>query len=232
LSLKCGVRTATVTLTTEEPTDFKNYYVRKVAGGWAMSRRIPEAMPLYYLKSHSADILSPMGSTEAVLNKKFLWALDKRCPVGKEAYSDFPDCPSTEVIEAAAWDSRARLLGHAFRALLYCSYGHISNCLVDTSARLWLIDHEKMVYRKDAGDIEALHAIVSESESVMGICRELCTITADDVTDSLAGIPDVFWRGAARFTDLQTSAAYFTGRLSAWREHYGKPERMVKHAGE
>jgi hypothetical protein len=230
LGLKCGVRTARVFLTREEPTDFANYYVRKVPGGWAVSARVSNAIPLYYLKSHAADILSPMSPWEGFLHRKFLWALDKRCPVGRAAYADFPEPPSDEVKEAVRWNSREMLLGHAFRSLLYASYGHVSNILVDVEGNLWLIDFEKMVFRKDFGDIEVLYVIAAESESVMEVCRQLCTLTADDIKESLTDIPDDFWCGGATFSDEESAAAYFIDRLGAWKQHF--EEGRVMHACE
>jgi hypothetical protein len=225
LAHKCGLRVPEVSLSADEPRDFQNYYVRKVVGGWALSRRVPDSLPIYYLKGQT-ETVAPAIKVEQMFMRKFQWQLDKRCPVGRAVYADFPEKAPEAALEAARWNSTARLRGHAFRAFLGATYGHTSNCLVDTSGKLWLIDHEKIAYRKGGEDIEALFKIVCESELVMDQCRAISVLTREDISTALADIPARFWGK----TQADESIEYFCERLDSWQKVFALERTEVAYA--
>jgi len=142
----CGVRVPPVTLTHDQHTDddCANTFVKAVPGGWAMSKRVPRSIPLYYLKGRCQtlpqevfDAANKVGAAgEAVLHRSFVELLDKRFPVEREAYNDFPDSPGSRVLAAAERNSPQRILTYAFRALWYFTRPHNSNVMLDSDARL------------------------------------------------------------------------------------------------
>jgi hypothetical protein len=88
-----GVRVPRVSLTTEEPSaaDCLTNYVKPVLGGWMLSERVPRSMPLYYLETQVPTGLTAVTSDiEDIFVRVFESLFDKRCPLGPEAYADFP----------------------------------------------------------------------------------------------------------------------------------------------
>ncbi len=216
----CDVPIATVRLTTDEPTDFKGF-IREVPGGWSNSERIPNSLPVWFLRGRAAIIPDNLKSVgEISFREWFLHSLDKRCPVDREAYSDFPAKPGIAILDASRWNSRARLLGHAFRALLYCSYAHSSNVLVDTGAKLWLIDHEKLLYRETTDDIERLYGLVNKSRIVMDACSQIARLTEEHIHHALSDIPEAFWKPGAGVCGHGEAVDYFARRLAVWKARF------------
>ena len=218
LSHKCGVHVPEITLTASEPTDFQNFYVRKIPRGWALSKRIPRALPLYYL-TDQCEVLPPFHRMELALVKKFERLLDKRCPIGRDAYPDFPTEAPTAALRAAQWNSEQRSLVHCFRALLYCSYGHVSNCLVDVEGKLWSIDHEKLIYTPNTDDIHMLDELIG-NHPLRNLCAQLAAgLTTEDIEQSLSDIPNRFW-DTGKFQQPRTAIEYFSRRLEVWQRTF------------
>lgn len=174
LSSIAGIRVAPVTLTPDEPTDFSKFHAKRVPGGWMLSARIEKSIPLFFLKGAS-QILPPEdeGMGDAIFRGVFESLFDKRCPLSRESYLDFPVIPPEVSLKAARWDSEQRMMQHAFRSFLWCSHAHSSNALVDTKGRLYLIDHEKTYYARGTKDIAELHEVVNCSDSALRICRKI-----------------------------------------------------------
>jgi hypothetical protein len=217
-SKAAGVRVAKVCLTAEQPASFDDF-VKRVPGGWVVSKRIKSSIPLYFLtdKCHAVD---PNGFDS--YRRHFTVLFDKRCPHGRETYSDFPEIPAQRVLDAAVWNSPERIKGHCFRAMLNSSYGHTSNCLIDVKGILTMIDFEKLLYREDVDDIAKLHSLVKGNAVVMDACRQIATVTEIDIKKSLAGIPKVFWKsGGGVFDNEKDAADYFCRRLGEWKKHFG-----------
>jgi hypothetical protein len=239
LSKAAGVRVASVRLTANAPGPLDGF-AKRVSGGWIVSEPIPQAIPIYYLRGQCETVgeiwgEKDDGSIEKFLYEHWLESLDKRCPIKRDAYN-FPAVPPGAALEAARWNSAERLLGHAFRQLLYVSHAHNSNALVDLEGRLWLIDHERIVYRSNFEDIENLHALVRQSPTVMMACRKVGSITPSDIETALIGIPARFWdkpsiakrKTGAVTTDPPRAADYFIGRLEAWQKYFPKLEREAE----
>lgn len=218
-----GVRVPRVTLTTDEPTDFKSHHVKPVPGGWMLSRRVPASLPIYYLSEQMAY------GKEYQFRQMFEGLFDKRCPLGREAYPDFPSEPPQAVLDAAKWNSEERLAHYAYRSLLGCTYPHNSNVLVDTSGRLHLIDHEKICLSTEGDDIALLSGMIADSPQAVAVCRRVAQdITPEVVERSLDGIPDNFWRPEAWakkiwvYDNPKDAAGYFVYRLNRWKELFSE----------
>ncbi|HXG66364.1 MAG TPA: hypothetical protein VNO70_14795, partial [Blastocatellia bacterium] len=179
LSKAAGVRVAPVTLRNwDDEPKASDGFIRKVPGGWCVSERIPQAIPIYYLRHLCKAIgMWHSPSLDTVLHDHWRESFAKPCPVSRAEYADFPDTPPDAVLAAATWNSPERVLTHAYRAFLHCSFGHTSNCLVDVEGRLWLIDHEKIIHAPDTSDIETLYAFVRNAPGVMRACRQISNIT-------------------------------------------------------
>lgn len=232
-----GVRVPRVTLTTNEPSEaeFKSNHVKSVPGGWMLSERVPASIPIYYLRgSVRTSALSEHPEAEESFRPMFKAAFDKRCPLGREAYADFPSEPPQEALDAARWDSEQRLRHYAYRALLGCTYPHSSNVLVNTSGRLWLIDHEKCCVSTEGDDSALLLEMIADSPQALAVCRRVAReITPEAIERSLDGIPDNFWRPGsgrkryARRDNPEGAARYFIDRLNRWNELFNEERRMA-----
>jgi hypothetical protein len=225
---------APVKVTTREPKDF-NDFAKSRNGLWIISKRVPKALPLYFLsrkistspfcKRGRYDLLI-MQTIEDIaewLRPYFIELLDKRCPISREQYADFPEEAesSREVIEAATWDSPKRLLTYCFSAFLHSSHPHNSNVLVDMEGRLWQKDFEKIVYRDDVADIAELYANVRKSERVLEACRRVSGISEQALTDALSGINSEYWqREDAEFKHHTSAIEYFVNRLRVWKKYF------------
>lgn len=228
LAESAGVRVPRVQLQTDEPDDFTEHHVKKVPGGWMLSERIPASIPVYYL----SDLVSTSAISdqpESAFRSMFKEAFDKRCPLGREAYADFPENAPEAALVASRWDSDERLRHYAYRALLGCSYAHSSNVLVTTSGQLWLIDFEKTCCDTEGDDIALLLRVVADSEAAIEVCRRVAQgITPEAIKQALSDIPAWFWRGRrryARYDDPESAARYFVDRLTRWNELFA--ERTV-----
>ena len=233
-----GVRVPRVTLVENEPTaaEFQNNHVKPVPGGWMLSERVLGSIPVYYL-SKLIRTSAVTDQPESTFRRMFKDLFDKRCPLGREAYADFPNDPPQVALDAAKWNSEGRLPHYAYRSLLGCTYPHSSNVLVDTAGRLWLIDHEKLCLSAEGDDIQLLWQVISDSLAALAVCRRIAQgITFEAIECSLDGIPERFWRpvsGRERYAsnDNQESAArYFADRLGRWNELF--KERKVASAGQ
>lgn len=251
LAQRLRINVPLVELSDKEPYDFEDF-VKPIDGGWAVSKRIPAALPIHFFRAKHLtltppDIICPSDYVEAdgFLHRKFFYErLDKRCPRERSDYPDFPhldsrsplergDCGDisaegvSNILGAIKWNSTARLFGHVFRAFLYATYAHSSNCLVDNSARLWLIDHENIAHRADVEDIKELHDLVKSSPRVMRLCRRLCQISEADIHRSLQGIQKRYWVNKASgtphavLTGESEATDYFNARLWQWRACFG-----------
>lgn len=234
LAESAGVRVPRVTLTADEPGDFTKHHVKRVPGGWMLSERVPDSIPVYYL----GDVVSTSAISdqpEHAFRSMFKEAFDKRCPLGREAYPDFPSDPPEASLDAARWNSTERLAHYAYRALLGCTYPHSSNALVDTDGRLWLIDHEKCCLSNEGDDLALLMRGIADSPEAIDVCRQVAEgITVETIERSLNGIPDNFWRPASsrkgdltRFDNPESAAGYFIGRLNRWNELFSEERRLA-----
>ncbi|HJQ26409.1 MAG TPA: hypothetical protein VKA60_21020 [Blastocatellia bacterium] len=211
-----GVRVPRVELT-QEPLNPSDWFSKEVPGGWCNSRRVPQALPIYHLANQ--DVMLPPAIKKMDNELRFGPLLGKTCPVDRAEYADFPEQMESDarLLSAAAWNSDQRLLGHAFRAFLYASYAHSSNCLADVKGQLWLIDHEKIMHQKTTDDIIALHTVANHSERILRACQRVCEITEDHIEASLSGIPWHFWRAGGVFNHENDAAKYFKQRLATWK---------------
>ncbi|MEK6322192.1 MAG: hypothetical protein AABN33_10960 [Acidobacteriota bacterium] len=219
-----GVRVPRVTLTTDEPSemDCKTNYVKPVTGGWMLSERVPVSLPIYYLPGQTT-----FGVEEWAFRKTFKNLFDKRCPLGREAYADFPSEPPQASLDVVKWDSEQRLRLYAYRSLLCCTYPHASNVLVDTSGRLHLIDHEKCCLPTEGDDIELLSGMIADSPQAITVCKQVAQgITPQAIEQSLDGIPDNFWRPEtgrwALYDNPRDAAGYFGDRLNHWKGFFSE----------
>jgi hypothetical protein len=240
LSKAANVRVAPVRLKdwNDEPKPSQEF-IRRVPGGWCVSERVERALPIYYLRGRCEIVHKwslQLTEWEAAIHTGWRESFDKKCPVDRSDYSDFPDRPSNTVLAAARWNSPERLLGHAYRAFLYASHAHTSNALVDLDANVWLIDHEHILYTPDTADVAGLHTLVKCAPGVMRACRQISSITPDDIEKALDDIPISFWDGptaikhaGAVFTTRQHEAAdYFINRLEAWQKCFPPIERETE----
>lgn len=231
LGSAAGVRVPRVTLTTDPPEDFTRHHVKQVPGGWMLSERVPASLPVYFLSKQVAT--SAMSeSPEYGFRKMFKEAFDKRCPLGRDAYADFPQSVPEAALRASRWDSPERLKHYAYRALLGCTYPHSSNVLVTTDGELWLIDHEKICVDTEGDDLALLLRVIADSEAAIEVCRQVARgITPEAIEQVLADIRECFWRGRkryARYYDPINAAGYFVDRLNRWNELFS--ERGQAHA--
>lgn len=230
----CGVRTPQIRLMPDDEFDLfeqeresadaeyeveddPTIFCKEVSGGWCVSQKIAGSLPIFYLPEQ--DSLTAEWDV-------FFYVSDlvsKRCPVSRDEYPDFPAAlESDEEIRAAArWDSDERLLGHAFRAFLNCTYAHTSNCLVDTSTKLWLIDHEKIIFRTDHSDLAELRVLIEHSDRVMQICKRISQLTKEDIEQALLNIPEPFWKSGVAIEHPVLAYHYFTTRLESWKTMFG-----------
>lgn len=237
LSQFTDVNVPQVLLTMEQPDEETCgcYYVKKQPGGFVLSERVPESMPLYFLRGKAETL--PGAINEAVFRRTFLELFDKRCPLSREAYADFPDELPAQAKEAARWNGRERLLQYAFCGFLHRTYPHSSNALVDVHGKLWLIDFEK-TYMPEDDDIARLHDLVKESAEVMQICGHISRITPQEIEESFTDIPQSFWKmeGSVRLKygahdTPEAAAAYFVERLERWQSYF-QAEEKAKHASQ
>ncbi len=235
-----GIPCAPVTLSRARPGEeaFITHHVKEIPGGWSMSERIKKAIPLYFL-SGQVDTWPKAGGLERVYRTAFERVYNKRCPIGRDSYADFPDQAPRAALEAARWDSPQRLLQYAFRLFLYCSFPHASNALVDVEGKLYLIDFDKMCLAgydvASLEDIELLHEMLADCEPALEACRHVASITQAQIVEALSGIEENFWqprklarRTAPRFSDERAATEYFLKRLTRWKKHFG--EKEIDHA--
>jgi hypothetical protein len=233
LAESIGVKVPRVLLRWEDATaeECATHYVKRVPGGYVLSERVPRSIPLYFLRDKAETLPGPMS--EKVFRLTFVELFDKRCPLSREAYSDFPEDPPAPAREAARWDSEQRLMHYIYRAFLHCTYPHTSNALVDIDGNLWLIDFEK-TYMVPEGedDIELLHRMVKDSSEVVGLCQRVSGIRPLEIERAFADIPSRFWRDATSvrlsaraiygaYNTPEAATQYFADRLSRWQEVFG-----------
>jgi hypothetical protein len=225
LARKCGVRVPKLQLWSEarkkrhSNTDEHRFF-KPVPGGWCVSARVRKSLPLYYLLHED----TPSSHFDYDPNFCLKPLVTKSCPIAREEYSDFPaeKIQDEKILCAVKWDSDQRLIGHAFRAFLYCSYAHSSNVLVDTDARLWHIDHAQLMYRADHSDLAELLLLVEGSERVMQICREISQLTDEDIKQAISDIPERFWLNDVAIKHPAIAYYYFATRLESWRTIFGR----------
>lgn len=220
LAAAAGVRVPRVELT-QEPLNAPDWFAKEVPGGWCNSERVPRALPIYYLSNQ--DLMLPPAIKKMDDELRFAPLLRKTCPVDRADYADFSEQMESDarLLSAAAWNSDQRLLGHSFRAFLYATYAHSSNCLADMNATLWLIDHEKIIHQKTTDDIIALHKVANHSERILRNCRRICEITEDHIEESLSGISWQFWQAGSVFNNERDAGESFKRRLSVWQAVFG-----------
>lgn len=231
-----GVRVPLVRLEADKPAESQDF-CKRVPGGWVVSERVPGSIPVYFLGDacatlpYRASFAYELTFVREVYDSHvylfFEGSINKECVLNHE----FPDDPPMEALMAAQWNSPQRILGHAFRAFLYATHAHTSNCLVDTSGRLWLIDHEKIIYRENEEDIRELYELIYPSDEIMNACRLISALTESDIEEALSDIPERFWdRGAeaerephppAKFANSTEALIYFAARLRVWQECFG-----------
>ncbi len=229
-----GVRVPKVTLSDTEPVTFGSY-VKRVAGGWITSERVPQSLPVYFLREQ-CETLPPEQFLNGIemdgddddardtMRLQYLSLIDKRCPHDRAAYHDFPEIATDHALVAARWDSPARLRGHAFRAFLHATYAHSSNYLVDVAGQGWVIDFEKILYRDDCEDIRALRETVNSSPRALKECRRINQLSERDIVRGLAGFQKRYWQkpasgeGGAVLSNEKAATDYFIKRLKVWRE--------------
>lgn len=227
LGLSLGVKVPRVELKSGQPTDEDclKYFIKQVPGGHMLSERVPRSIPVYFLGKQCATL--PGAISEFVFRKIFVELFDKRCPLNRNAYSDFPEVAPAEALASARWDSKQRLMQYVFRAFLHCTYPHTSNAIVDVDGTLWLIDFEK-TYISNEDDITLLYQLVEVSDEVMELCQRVSLITPSVIEQAFANIPDRFWAGPTGqrkkygvYVTPESAAEYFTERLTKWQEVFG-----------
>jgi hypothetical protein len=217
-----GLRVPEVRLT-DEPLG-AGWFSKPVDGGWCNSRRIARTIPIFYLNDERPAF---MGEWEHILHHK-------ECPVARSEYGDFPaELEDNERVRSVVhYSSPQRLLQYAFRALLYATYPHNSNALVEVSGdefRLWLIDHDKILMAPERGDdIAGLYSVVQHFGPALDACKQVSQISELDLVDALSDIPAQFWAGTGKvlFGEFQSSRQalpYFVHRLRLWQELFGFP---------
>lgn len=235
IGASCGVRVPVVKASFNEPSneDCRKNFVKLVAGDvWILSQRVPRSIPVYYLRDVS-ETLPPQAyeagkqlaaGGESVFNAAFIAALDKRCPVDRSDYKEFPKSPNQSVLEAARWNSQQRIVQHCFRSLFGWTHAHTSNSLVDTDGRLWLIDHAAMLYAETTDDIAELHSLVKSSPVVMDACKRVGEVTQGQIEAALLSIDKQFWHRKSSVASLPEDAvAYLGNRLVQWRKFFCDP---------
>lgn len=210
------VRVAEIELTTDKPTDGGNF-VRIVPGGYSLSKRIARAMPLYHLREKVK--VSWIG--EKFEQEMYQFILNKACPVAKEFYDDFPKRLSASIREAAKFDSAQRIRQYLYRALLFATYPHTSNSLVDADGRLWLIDNATLLYARDDADIRELHQYIASCDELMSAAAEFSILTERDIANALKTIPAPFFAGGI-LPNHQQATRYFSCRLNTWKQQLFK----------
>jgi len=227
-----GINTAKVSISETEPSCAIGY-IKKRGDLFIESEPIPRAIPVWFLPQSVRTPLTtnPLDSSfpdmlNAIDERLRVWLhsqLDKPSPMSRSQYSDFPAVAESDpiVLRAAMWNSPARLVIHAFRAMLYCSYAHSSNVLVNERGAAYSIDHEKLVFIDGTDDIAELFDAVRHSSKVLAACRQISQLTRGDIERSLSGIDWRIWKHEpAVFNSPGPAIDYFSTRLAAWKRYF------------
>ncbi len=239
LAARAGLRAGQVRLSLTAPSGEKGYVKCRGTGiagmgVWIESLPIENGMPVYYLNLEAATPFS--SSFDRIVPGLFreidhrlctfvLRSLNKPTFVLRSEY-DFPKELETSpaVLEAVRWNSDARLLHTAFRALLYMSYLHNSNLICTTGGDLVQIDFEKIIVTPGVEDLIELHSAVKNSPRLMRICGEVSRLGKSDIFECLTGIDDLaaiescYWRSQETLcNDPESAAEYIWNRLKYWR---------------
>ena len=216
-------------------------YIKRIHGGYALSKRLVRALPLYFIDEKYRNtpteflplenlsrewVLDGVGAPKPPRNiarQKFIQAaLNKPCPLSRSYYKDFTskDEHRPEVIAAANWRCPDKLLIHAYRAFLFCTFAHLGQVLTDQDGRLHVIDFEKCIAPIEGdNDIERLGTILQCNKSVFDICRTISRITETDLKEALANLDVAFWQRAV-CTSEEQALDYLGDRLDRWKRQF------------
>ncbi|MEN3333514.1 MAG: hypothetical protein V7641_2879 [Blastocatellia bacterium] len=200
----------------------EDFYIKPLSGGWALVRRVPGALPVYFLRQRVQTAPSWLADFDD--EERIDYLLNKRSPVDRLAFADFPAESESdpEVLASARWDSPGRLLSYAYRSWLFCTFPHASNSLVKTDGTLWVVDYEKTLWRKDCGDIEELAKLVAPSARITAICRRMSAINSQHIEQAIGEIPQKLWEtGESVLTSKGAALDYWCERADEWRLYFG-----------
>jgi hypothetical protein len=209
-----GIQTAEIELSETRPKRSKDYFVRKVAGGYSLSKRVEHSLPVYFLSDKVQTFYKGILDEDRLHED----TLNKSCPVSRSLYKDFPRKPSDKILAAAHWRSPERIKSYLYHALLYGTFPHSSNVLVTAHAQIIQIDFATIPFTRGVADIHQIYTWISHCPELMQAAGEFSRLTERDIEKALKDIPAPFWRDASKLNNEHLAATYFGNRLKAWKQ--------------
>lgn len=190
-------------------------------------RKIPHAISLYSLREIygiSSPVISIPEKTRFVASDwEYLTKATHAVTVGhetlpnaREFFSDFVLPRDTTALQnAIRWNSFEMLKIHSARLFLGCSTAHSGNILVDSTGKLFSVDHENVV-STNSRELVTLFKYTKRKTSAWDALASVASLEADAIETLFADFPAEHMPGCHRESKYAV-VEYFLDRLELWK---------------